>query len=129
MGIKFKIVEKTNPQKPNEEKMYYAQAVSFGTKENEDLANNMANICSMSKIDLTTSLHALSTVIKHELQQGHSVKIKGLGTFYTSIKSDGTPNPRKANKSLIKEVSAGFRPSSELKTALASAEFDKVNRD
>jgi len=126
MAIKVKILKKSSPNKPKEEMKYYAAAVYGETINDEALIKKMTDICSVNDIDITTTLMALSRVVQQEIKQGCNIKIKGLGTFYPTIKSEGTTNLRKANKSLIKEVSAGFRPSSELKTALANAEFDKV---
>ncbi len=126
MGIKFKILEKSNPNNPNEEKKYYA-SIAYGEAINDDvLVKKMAKLCSVNNIDLSTSLLALSCVIQQELKQGKTIKIKGIGTFYPAIKSEGTSDSKKANKSLIKEVSASFRPSSELKTALATADLERV---
>lgn len=126
MAIKFKITEKINPSKLNEPMKYYATIVYGETIKDEALLKKMAKLCSVNDIDMTTTLLALSRVVQQEIREGNCLNVKGLGTFYPTIKSEGTTESKKANKSLIKAVSASFRPASELKTALASAEFDKV---
>ena len=126
MGIRFKILERINPSKINEPMKYYA-TIAFGETITDDvLIKKMTDICSVNDIDITTTLIALSRVVQQELKEGCIIKIKGLATFYPSIKSEGTTELKKANTSLIKAVGAGFRPASELKKILASADLERV---
>lgn len=72
-------------------------------------------------IEMEASLELLAKFVPQQLQQGHTVKIPGLGTFRLTFKSDGVEdiNSFRAN-SMIKNVRIVFTPSKELRESVLS---------
>ena len=115
---KYKLIKKVNPQKRQEPGKWYA------TPKSETPLSGKAMTCAATAntttapIEMEASLELLAKFVPQQLQQGHTVKIPGLGTFRLTFKSDGVEdiNSFRAN-SMIKNV---FTPSKELRESVLS---------
>ena len=113
---KYKLIKKVNPQKRQEPGKWYA------TPKSETPLSGKAMTCAATAntttapIEMEASLELLAKFVPQQLQQGHTVKIPGLGTFRLTFKSDGVEdiNSFRAN-SMIKNVRIVFTPSKELR--------------
>ena len=102
---KYKLIKKVNPQKRQEPGKWYA------TPKSETPLSGKAMTCAATAntttapIEMEASLELLAKFVPQQLQQGHTVKIPGLGTFRLTFKSDGVEdiNSFRAN-SMIKNV-------------------------
>ena len=72
-------------------------------------------------IEMEAALELLAKFVPQQLQQGHTVKIPGLGTFRLTFKSDGVEdiNSFRAN-CMIKNARIVFTPSKELRESVLS---------
>ena len=105
-----------NPQKRQEPGKWYA------TPKSETPLSGKAMTCAATApIEMEASLELLAKFVPQQLQQGHTVKIPGLGTFRLTFKSDGVEdiNSFRAN-SMIKNVRIVFTPSKELRESVLS---------
>lgn len=86
---KYKLIKKVNPQKRQEPGKWYA------TPKSETPLSGKAMTCAATAntttapIEMEASLELLAKFVPQQLQQGHTVKIPGLGTFRLTFKSDG----------------------------------------
>ena len=118
---KYKLIKKVNPQKRQEPGKWYA------TPKSETPLSGKAMTCAATAntttapIEMEASLELLAKFVPQQLQQGHTVKIPGLGTFRLTFKSDGVEdiNSFRAN-SMIKNVRIVFTPSKELRESVLS---------
>ena len=113
---KYKLIKKVNPQKRQEPGKWYA------TPKSETPLSGKAMTCTTTApIEMEASLELLAKFVPQQLQQGHTVKIPGLGTFRLTFKSDGVEdiNSFRAN-SMIKNVRIVFTPSKELRESVLS---------
>ena len=118
---KYKLIKKVNPQKRQEPGKWYA------TPKSETPLSGKAMTCAATAntttapIEMEASLELLAKFVPQQLQQGHTVKIPGLGTFRLTFKSDGVEdiNSFRAN-SMIKNVRIVFTPSKDLRESVLS---------
>lgn len=114
---KYKLIKKVNPQKRQEPGKWYA------TPKSETPLSGKAMTCAATAntttapIEMEASLELLAKFVPQQLQQGHTVKIPGLGTFRLTFKSDGVEdiNSFRANSMIIV-----FTPSKELRESVLS---------
>ena len=113
---KYKLIKKVNPQKRQEPGKWYA------TPKSETPLSGKAMTCAATAntttapIEMEASLELLAKFVPQQLQQGHTVKIPGLGTFRLTFKSDGVEDIN----SMIKNVRIVFTPSKELRESVLS---------
>ena len=114
---KYKLIKKVNPQKRQEPGKWYA------TPKSETPLSGKAMTCAATANTTTApiEMELLAKFVPQQLQQGHTVKIPGLGTFRLTFKSDGVEdiNSFRAN-SMIKNVRIVFTPSKELRESVLS---------
>ena len=115
---KYKLIKKVNPQKRQEPGKWYA------TPKSETPLSGKAMTCAATANTTTAPIEmeaSLAKFVPQQLQQGHTVKIPGLGTFRLTFKSDGVEdiNSFRAN-SMIKNVRIVFTPSKELRESVLS---------
>ncbi len=126
MSASYKVVARGNPQRPEDPKKYYANYVSSGRVTVRDLANQIAQISTMSSIDMLAGLEALLQVLPQHLADGKIVDLGEFGTFNLRIKSDGSDTPEAVNANNITKVLPRFTPRKAFKQVIENAEFKKT---
>jgi predicted histone-like DNA-binding protein len=124
--MKYKVIERKNPQEPHEQGKYYAIAVNAGTLTIHDFANEIAGRSSLTRGDVENVLNNFLDELPTFLKLGMSIKLGELGTLRASPISEGANTPEEFKSDLIKGVKTIFTPSSDLKKSLADTTFDKV---
>ena len=119
---KYKLIKKVNPQKRQE----LGKWLPSDPKRETPLSGKAMTCAATANtttapIEMEASLELLAKFVPQQLQQGHTVKIPGLGTFRLTFKSDGVEdiNSFRAN-SMIKNVRIVFTPSKELRESVLS---------
>lgn len=123
--MKYKLIQKVNPQK-KEEKKWYASPINQGTVSQREIAKNMAEKSSLTVGDIGNTIQNLIEELPKELMQGKSVNLEGLGTFRLSLSSEGTENEKDFNANMIKGAKIVFTPSVEIKRILEGIKYEKV---
>ncbi len=94
-------------------KLYHPQVKSTGTVTLDTMAEEVAELSSLSPGDVKNAADNLITVMTRHLQSGETVMIDGLGSFSYVMKSIGrgfeTPEEVNANNCRLKVM---FRPAS-----------------
>jgi len=126
--MKFKVVEKGNPSKPDEKRKQYASAVNAGNLSIKDLAKEIAGRSSLTRGDIENVLANFLDELPNYLKIGMSVKLGEFGTMRLSLKSEGVEQGKKFDASKIKGVKIIFTPSSELKKSLDDITFEEVRK-
>lgn len=88
-------VFKCNIKDKKGRRLYYPRVVSSSNLSTQEIAEEMAQMSSLSTGDVKNLLDTLSQVVQRNLMKGHSVTLDGMGRFYASIKSrrGGAENP------------------------------------
>ena len=125
MALKYRLVQKGNPSKPEDPKKYYANAVKRGDVSLRALSREIAEISTVSVVDTMAVIESLLQLIPRHVTEGDTVRLGDFGSFSVRIASRGTASEDIFTASQIKGVKLGFRPGKELKKALDDAEFEK----
>ena len=116
---KYKLIKRTNPLKKDAPPKWYATPNSESPLSGKAKTRAATANTTLAPIEMEASLELLAKFVPQQLQQGHTVKIPGLGTFRTTFKSDGVENINdfRAN-SMIKNARIVFTPSKELRESV-----------
>ena len=126
MSIKFKSIEKINPQDVTLPKKHYAQAVSEGSTDLKELAEIVATQCTVSPADCYAVLIALEGNIIRELRNGRIVHLGELGSYRISLSAEGMDLADEVVQSSIKRSKVLFRPGKGIRNMLRNLEYKKA---
>ncbi|MDO5616147.1 MAG: HU family DNA-binding protein [Cruoricaptor ignavus] len=122
--MKYKLVQKGNPLKPNAEKKWYANPVKSGTTTQKNLATQIAGRSSLTSGDVANVLQNLVEILPQELIRGNSVQLGEFGTFRISFSSEGAETEKEYTTDKIKGIKVLFTPSTEFKKTLGDIKFE-----
>lgn len=123
--MKYKLVQKGNPAKPDAAKKWYANPVKSGTITQKNLATQISGRSSLTSGDIANVLQNLVELLPQELIKGNSVQLGDFGTFRVSFSSDGAENEKDFTTDKIKGVKVLFTPSTDFKRILSEMKFEK----
>ena len=113
MSQKF-IKTKNNNQQSVAYGKYYAQAVyDENFVETEDLADYIQQQASVKKSDIAAVLTELGEALKHYLELGQKIRIKGIGIFKVGFSSIGVATKDECNATTITKRRILFQPETE----------------
>ena len=125
MALKYRLVQKGNPAKPDDPKKFYANSVTRGDISLRELAKEIAEISTVSVVDTSAVIESLLQIIPRHVIDGEIVRLGDFGSFSVRLSSEGAESESSFSSNLIKGVKLSFRPGKELKKALDDAEFEK----
>jgi predicted histone-like DNA-binding protein len=124
--MKFKLVERKNPQTPQAQGKFYANAVNAGKFTLKDFAKEIAGRSSLTRGDIENVLSNFMEELPTFLKLGMSIKLGEFGTMRLSLSSTGADTPDAFNaQHNIKGAKIIFTPSSELKENLKDIVFEE----
>jgi predicted histone-like DNA-binding protein len=126
MAVGYSIIQRIKPGDPTAPRKFYAIAQSSGEVALRQLADQIAEISTVSSIDTLAVLESLIQVIPDHLLDGRIVRLGDFGTFRLTLSSDGADTEADFNKSLIKKVRLNFRPGKLINNSLKTAEYSKM---
>ena len=112
MAVLYKSIQSTMPNKAGE-KLFHARVVYVSNVGLTKLADEVAELSSLSPGDVKNTITNLVTVMTRHMQSSESVTLEGLGTFSLAMRSRGqgaaTAEEVDASKSYLH---VRFRPAS-----------------
>lgn len=127
LSIKYKPVPKKDPFHPDEPVKYYAQVVSSGVSDLDDLAERISKMSSFSPADTVGVTEAYLSEIPDELLNGQIVKLGRLGSLSIQVTSTAAASAEELGRKHISGVNIKFRPSKEFKQKVMDAVFIKMH--
>ncbi len=88
----YKIIKETKPNLKNYGR-YKAVAVHYQTVDTARLCREIQDNCSLKKGDVEAVLAELSELLVRHLQDGHRVRLDGIGLLKLEIESDKVDSP------------------------------------
>ena len=125
MTLKYRVIQKVNPRNINEPRKFYATAINRGHVSLRQLANEIADISTVSIVDTIAVIESLIQLIPNHIAQGETVKLGDFGSFSIILKSNGAETESDFTAHMIKSLKIYFRPGKELKKAINDTEFEK----
>lgn len=115
MSVKY-VLKKVNNQKSPVNGKYCARAKMTDTIDLEGIAERIQRNCTAKGSDVKAVLTELLETMRDELQNSHSVKLNGFGTFRIGLKTKAADSPKTFKVSTnVKGLRVLFQP--EVKTS------------
>lgn len=97
MPVLYRLSQNMNKKNTKAFGKWYARAVMTNQLTLNDVAQRIQQNCSMKRSDVKAVLEELVEVMTQELQNSHSVRLDGLGTFKMGLRSKGSVTVREFN--------------------------------
>jgi predicted histone-like DNA-binding protein len=128
VSIKFNVVKRGNPAKPETPRKFYPSIQSSGRTSARELAEKAADRSTLTTVDMVAALESLLAIIPEELADGKVVELGDFGNFWLRSTSEGVVEEEKVRGKQIKSLIPRFMPGKRFKSVLRTAEFEKKHR-
>lgn len=124
--MKYRLVKKGIPNKPDAPKKWYATAVNQGTINIKEISKEIAGRSSLTKGDVLNVIENLLEEIPKHLINGNSVKLGDLCTLRLSIKGKGSEDEEDYTTANIQKTRVVFTPSKAMQKEISEIKFERV---
>ena len=128
MTVKFNVVARSDPRDLEAPKKYYPSLKSSGRMKLRQMAEEMAEISTLSSIDMMAALEALLVIIPRELGKGNIVELGDLGSFWLRAQTTGAEAAADVTAQNIAQLLPLFKPGQEFKNTLKDVDFQKAGQ-
>lgn len=125
MSVKFNVVERGNPSKPEEPKKFYPSIQSSGRLTLRELAEEAADRSTLTTVDILAAVESFLAIIPKELAKGNIVELGDFGSFWLRTTSEGAVIAEDVRAGHISTVLPRFNPGKEFRQALDGIVFNK----
>ena len=129
MSIKFHVLQRQDPRDRTLPGKFYAALTNRYEITFDQLLNEITDMSTVSIGDTYNVLQTLIHLIKKHLQEGRTLKVGDLGTFYTTINSKGRDTLEEVDSSSIIKANIRFRAGVKLKDAMDRLSYKKVQEN
>ncbi len=127
--MKYRLIQKINPLKPDSQRKWYASPIKAGTINNYKLSKRIASRSSLTRGDVMNVIENMVDEIPKYLMDGYSVNLINFGTLRLSLSSEGVIDSEHFTPKHINNVRVVFTPSPELKSTLQKIHYEKYQRN
>ena len=123
------VVRKKKDQSGNEVKeLYYAVPSAIQNKgvSEKQLAEDLHDNSSLSAGDVLSVLEQLPKAIARHMKEGRTVTIRGLGTFYPALSSEGCETPEECTPNKVRLTRICFRADTAFTYDVKHCEFESM---
>lgn len=125
--INYTVKTKKNPI--NGDIKYYPQIGKQKFVNMEDIAKDIAGMCTVTLPDIVSVLSALQEQIEETMKQGRSVRFGYLGSFRPTITGEACETKEEVTAQKIKQVRVRFTPGSYLRKCMNMKELKFIRED
>ncbi|MCF2737996.1 HU family DNA-binding protein [Bacteroides caecigallinarum] len=126
--LTYLVVERKDPQNPDVEGKYYAQAQARGEAGIRELSQRIQQMCTVTRADVMAVLIALEDVVSDSLSNGEIVRLGELGSLQVSLSGEGATTKDDYHDGLIQKAKILFRSGRTLSNMLTSLRYEKVEQ-
>ena len=124
--MKYKLVERGNPQNKTAPKKTYAQPVYDGKVDLKVIASDLVLVSALSRGDISSVLENTVDIIPKYLLMGKSVQLGELGTLRLSFSSEGVNDPNTFTVGMIRGKKVLFTAGALIKGILNNMSFERA---
>ena len=125
--MKYRLVEKKNPQHPDDPKKWYANAVHAGVITIHHLAERVALQSSLTRGDILNTLENALDVVPEYLDMGFTVSLGNLASLRLTLSSEGADTKETFEvKEMMKKPHVVFNPSTLMERKLSEITYERV---
>jgi len=125
MSVKYNVVERGNPSKPEEPKKFYPSIQSSGRLTLRELADEAADRSTLTTADILAAVESFLAIIPKELAKGNIVELGDFGSFWLKTNSEGVEAAENVRADQISTVLPRFNPGKQFKRTLEAIIFNK----
>lgn len=125
MTVKFNVVERGNPSKPEESRKFYPSIQSSGRLTLRELAEQAADRSTLTTADILAAIESFLAIIPRELAKGNIVELGDFGSFWLRTTSEGAETAESVRADQISTVLPRFNPGKQFKQTLDAITFNK----
>lgn len=129
MSVNFRAIERVNPRDLTLKRKYYASLISGDKVTYEELAELITKVSNLNYGEALGALGSFLEIIEIQLRHGRSVHLNTLGTFYLTLKSEGTDTEEEITSDRIIGANIRFRPGKRLRNMIKTLDFVKVSNE
>lgn len=126
--LTYSVVERKDPQNPDVEGKYYAQAQARGEAGIRELSQRIQQMCTVTRADVMAVLIALEDVVSDSLSNGEIVRLGELGSLQVSLSGEGATTKDDYHDGLIQKAKILFRSGRTLSNMLTTLKYEKVEQ-
>ncbi len=123
MSVRYNIVERGNPGKPDAPKKFYPSIQSSGRVTTRELAEMAAQRSTLSTMDMMAAIEGFLAIIPEQLIKGNIVELGEFGSFWLRTTSEGAESAETVHATQITSVLPRFNPGKVFKQTLDRVEF------
>lgn len=105
---------------------YVAQLDRGEKVTTEQLAEMLVTSSTVSKGDMLNTLDSVITQMLYVMQLGHSIKLRGFGTFYVKTKVKAVDTLEEVTADTVERIGIGFLPDVEAKDRMKKAPINII---
>jgi predicted histone-like DNA-binding protein len=124
--MKYRLVERKNPQRMQGTGKLYASPVKEGRVSQKEITTEIAALSSLSCEDVNSVIDRLPEIVPKYLVTGKSVSLGNLGTLRITFSSEGAPSEEAFDVGMISGVRVLFTPSALLRRSIEDITFEKA---
>ena len=126
MTVKFNVVERGNPTKPEAPKKFYPSIQSSGRITLRQLAETASQMSTLSTMDVMAAIESFLKIVPQELINGKIVELGDFGNFWLRSTAEGVEEAAKVRGEQVTNLIPRFNPGKQFKRVLKSAQFKKI---
>ena len=130
MPINYAVKKKVYKHGKEPKELYFAVPKALQSRGNgvdeHDLALEMEQISALSAGDALSALELMSRCIARNLCDGRTVTIRGLGTFFVGLSSEGVPTPEECTADKVKVTRVCYKADKAMANKVKDATFVSV---
>lgn len=125
MKTPYRIRKRLNPRDLDADAKFYPAPYYNEMITTEELSKEISSATTLSEVDVSAVLMALSAKIITYIQMGNKVKLDNLGIFKLAFSGKGRDKKSEVSASDIDDVHILFTPESKLKKMIKKFQFAK----
>ena len=126
MPIKFNIVKRGNPARPEVPRKYYPSIQSSGRMTLRELAEMASDRSTLSTADMMAAVESFLAIIPEALASGKVVELGDFGNCWLRFTSEGADQAGEGRGKHIRSLIPRFMPGKRFKQVLDAAKFEKL---
>lgn len=128
MSIQYRLTEKSDNINATPKKGYYAQVVTRGTIDTNEMCRMISSRSSLTAADIKATLEALAGIIEEKLGEGYNICINELGTFSVSSETNKEASLEEVlTGRQVRVKNINYRPSVRMKKSLRDVTFECIS--
>ena len=124
MPVPYTLITQKAPEKSGRnDTITYARTVSRGIITQDDLAEKLVEISTLSRADIAGVLAGMADLLPDLLKDGYRIKLSGIGTLQLNASTGAVEKPERVRQNDFKKPRISFNPDKRLKQSCKTCRY------